>query len=51
MHSRKSGRIMMMLPNPATRIYFTACHYLASSSIQTLYSPISVPVSTSISTS
>ena len=38
-HSRKSGRIMMMLPNPATRIYFTACDHLVSSSIQTLHPP------------
>src|SRR5207247_11121088 len=42
-HSRKSGKIMMMLPSPATKIYFTACHHLVSSSIQTLYHSISVP--------
>ena len=49
-HSHKSGKIIMMLPKPATKIYFTACHNLVSSSIQTLYPSISVPTSTSIGT-
>src|SRR5436309_939303 len=38
-HSRRSGKMVTMLPSPATKIYFTACHHLVSSSIQTLYPP------------